>query len=192
MKTKILSLLAILTILVVGCKKDDYERMSAVYEGHLETTHGTNSYTYFVEIREVDYGYGLSRIIHMTKTPIDTNSSLNVQITGQDFPVADGSWDRIFYGGYKFTSGTNIYTAGYSSVLHESSGSWRFEPCGSDADHGIKPFSNEEILFAMQELDEALTQIRNPKHQVHMYFWNNKERGCELAKSENARPPQGF
>lgn len=184
----VLVVVVLATVGLIGCSNvsSDYERVSANYMGTLKTVHGDKVYSYSVRIDEVDRGYGLQRIVHLT--PLEDNESTNMpSITGHDYATS-GKWNRVFYGNYQVGSGTNSFCAGFSSVYRQPSGDWIWEPCDYDNGRGLKEFTSEQILFAMMELDQAVAKIRTPEHLVDYTFWVQKTKCCTTVKIEKARP----
>lgn len=189
----ITALTAVAVFIIVGFtgyslhKTDDHERMSALYAGPIKTTLGDEVYSYGVIINEVDRGDGLRRIIHLTPAKDNVRTNLPC-ISGFDYN-ADGTWDRISYSDYQVSLGTNSFRAGVNNVYRLNSGDWSWEPCSSDKDYGLKPFTPEQILFAMMELDRAVAQIRNPEHLAEYSFWADKDKRGVPVIAVKARPP---
>ena len=106
---------------------------------------------YSVEIDESDRGEGFRRIVHLRPS----GSPSYVGITGHDYND-DGRWDRVFYCGYpEVTNGCN-------SFYIDPSGELVWEPCPADEDI-LEPFLLGELLFAEQELDQAMAAVHQPQ-----------------------------
>lgn len=117
---------------------------------------------YSVEIDESNYGRGLKRIVHL----YPKGAPSWVSITGHDYND-DKEWDRVFRSGYPEQSN------GANAVLHTRSG-WKWEPCPADKDR-VKPFTEEEIDFAIGELDKAMAEVYNIEHRVStLEEWREK------------------
>jgi hypothetical protein len=161
----------------------DHEREAWNYQGEITTTHDDQSYSYKVEISDLDRGNGLSRIVHLNPTYGDFASESLASITGHDYNF-DGRWDRIFYCGYQTTK--DGHKSGCNSVTQQSSGHWEFDACSSDSEK-VQPFTHGEIAFAILELDEAVKQVPSYKNLDRVHFWDESEQQCLYA--EKIGPP---
>lgn len=152
--------IGIFGLLFAGCSDDSlakrYDISSYVYHGSL----GTNT----VEIDDWMASEGFIRIVHVK--PV--NQPSYVGITGHS-SKAIGQWQRIFYcGGLPDSS----YHGCNSVVYNWETGVWDFEPC--DADRGrVKPFTDEQILFAIRQLNEAMAEVYNKEHLIRV--WKNPD-----------------
>lgn len=169
---------------------DDHEIFSRQYVGEMTFS----GHSYYVEIEETQRPQSLVRIVNLYPLQ-DGQSPSQVSrqsyITGHDNNLS-GLWSRILYCGYRVPANdgtTNTIFTGCNSIILEESGNLRFEPCPGDAGK-VKPFSKEQVLFAILALDEAVLQIRNPSHLRHAYFWNPEENMCDMVISEDAKPVQ--
>ncbi len=139
--------------IATACSSEVVDRTWNQYRGEL----GTNT----VEINDsTDSNDAFLRIVHVH--PNDQPSY--VSITGHA-GRAIGRWERVFYCGMPSTG------FGCNSVIfdHETNG-WKFEACDGDKGN-VKPFSDQQILFAIRQLDEAVAQTLNAEHLV--YSWKN-------------------
>ncbi|HEY4515214.1 MAG TPA: hypothetical protein VJJ22_03605 [Candidatus Paceibacterota bacterium] len=128
-----------------------------VFHGTVTTT----TATYIVNLDEDDRGCGMRRIVHIQ--PEGQEGS----ITGHDYND-DGKWDRIFY--CEMHTKTNGHSTGCNSVLRADMG-WEFEPCPSDAGE-VSPFTDEQITFAIAELDAALAARGKTVQVTQKWRWN--------------------
>ncbi len=163
--TAILILVAT-SFVFTGCSDSRHLVTWNIYYGELETNNGS----YHVDINESDYGDGFRRTVNLQ--PVDKPTY--VDISGHDYNLNDGQWDRIFYcGNHSLISEDSSSAYGCNSVFWTKDG-WEFEPCPAD-EGNIKPFSQEAIEFAIYELDIAMAQIYNRVYLVAQWKWDEEK-----------------
>jgi hypothetical protein len=108
---------------------------------------------YNVEIQKSEYGDWRTEIfVNLHKKE---NSSY-VSISGRDYD-ADQNWDIVTYCGYPDT------VNGCNSVVRTENG-WAWSPCSSDEEKGLKRFTQQEIDFAIDNLDKAKKIVLKKKY----------------------------
>jgi len=147
-------------------KIGEYEKMSRTYNADMKTAVGYDETEYNVRISEVDRGYGVRRLVHLT--PIGAPSYIG--ITGHDYD-SDGEWDRVFYCGYGTDSEGGM--TGCNSVIRQEA-RWKFEPCAGD-EGKAKPFTLPEIEYAITELDAAVETTRTLENLTRLSYWDPEE-----------------